>query len=309
MQQYLYKILIISLLLIILNPKLNQAQSLSNAIFLPKHGVCAGLMYDYSSWKNYWEGTFKRENLNLGRVSSQSMQWMASYGISNRLNVVVGVPYIWTRASAGTLAGQSNFQDLTMGLKYRLLKIEQNQQQVNFSLAGGGSLPISSYTPDLLPLSIGLRSRTLFGRAIFQYLHQSNWHLTAQATYTARGMVELDRESYYTTRQIYSSQVAMPDVWSYSVQSGYRTPKWSAELVFEQINCLGGFDIRRNDMPFVANEMDMTRLSLMGFYKFTQLADLQLVASVYSTLAGRNVGQSTGFSWGLMKPFSLVKNK
>jgi hypothetical protein len=309
MQQYLYKTLIISLLLILLKFNFSSAQSLNDGIFLPKQGVCAGLMYDYSSWKNYWEGTFKRENLNLGRVSTQSLQAMATYGITNKLNVVVGLPYIWTRASAGTLAGQNGIQDLMGGLKYQFLGVNRGKHTFNFSAVVGGSVPLSRYTPDLLPLSIGLHSRTLFGRALVNYRFQDHWTFTAQATYTTRSTVRLDRESYFTTRQIYANQVAMPDVLSYGARVGYNNQKWAAELIFEQVNCLTGFDIRRNDMPFVSNEMDMSVLSLMGFYKFSQLADLQIVGSVRHTLAGRNVGQSTGFSLGLMKPFSLAKNK
>ena len=61
-------------------------------------------MYSYSSWKNYWEGTLKRENLNLGTVSTQMYGVMGNYGITRKLNLLFGVPYVKTKASAGTLA-------------------------------------------------------------------------------------------------------------------------------------------------------------------------------------------------------------
>ncbi|MCU0447400.1 MAG: transporter [Microscillaceae bacterium] len=307
MQQYLYKLLIISILHIAFISTSSQAQSLNDGIYLPKQGVCAGLMYSYSSWQQYWEGSLKRENLNLGRVSTQSLQLMVTYGINSKLNLVVGLPYIWTKASAGTLAGQRGVQDLMGGLKYQAFHWQKNQHNLQLSAVVGGSVPLSHYTPDLLPLSIGLQSRTLFGRALVHYRFRDHWLFTAHATYTTRSLVRLDRESYYTTRQIYSNQVAMPNVLSYGLRGGYKTARWSAELMFEQINCLGGLDIRRNDMPFVSNEMDMSNLGFLGTYTFSQLADLQVVAGINHTLAGRNVGQSTAFSLGLMKPFSLVK--
>ena len=33
-----------------------------DAIMMEKNALCVGPMYGYSSWKNYWEGTLKREN-------------------------------------------------------------------------------------------------------------------------------------------------------------------------------------------------------------------------------------------------------
>jgi hypothetical protein len=307
MQSNIYKSLILStLVLLLFNFKLS-AQSLADGVFIPKNGICAGLMYGYESWVNYWEGTLKRDNLNLGTVSTQSMALMATYGINSKLNIVAGVPYIWTKASAGTLAGQNGIQDLTLGLKYNALNIKANDHQLNLSAAVGGSLPLSNYTPDLLPLSIGLHSGTVFGRGILQYNFKEKWSFTAQAAYTSRDMVKLDRESYFTTRQIYSNEVAMPDVFSFGLRGGYVTKKMAFELLFEQMNTLGGFDIRRNDMPFVSNEMDATRVGAMAYYTISQLADLQILAGFRYTLNGRNVGQTTSYNFGIMKAFSLSK--
>ena len=74
-----------------------------DAIMMEKNAFCVGPMYRYSSWKNYWEGTLKRENLNLGKVIDQMFSVMGNYGITNKLNVLFSVPYVKTKASAGTL--------------------------------------------------------------------------------------------------------------------------------------------------------------------------------------------------------------
>ena len=97
---------------------LAKSQTADDAIMMGKKQWCNGLTYMYSSWKNYWEGTLKRENLNLGTVSTQSVMFMSTYGITNRLNAIVSVPYIWTHASAGTLHGLKGFQDIEMDIKY-----------------------------------------------------------------------------------------------------------------------------------------------------------------------------------------------
>jgi hypothetical protein len=46
------------------------AQTESDAIMIPKNYLCAAGMYAHNNWDHYWEGTLKRENLNLGTVSS-----------------------------------------------------------------------------------------------------------------------------------------------------------------------------------------------------------------------------------------------
>jgi Putative MetA-pathway of phenol degradation len=281
------------------------AQSLADANYINSRGVCVGLLYSYDSWKQYWEGTLKRENLNLGSVSIQSIQLMGTYGLTDKLNIVVGMPYVWTKAGEGTLAGQKGLQDIMAGIKYKFFTMEQDKHQLNLSAVIGGSMPVSRYTPDLLPLSIGLHSKTIFGRILTNYRWNQHLTFTAQATYTSRAKVNIDRESYYTTHQIYSDEVAMPDVFSFGLRAGYQSPRWSAELVYERIDCMGGFDIRRNDMPFISNEMDMSYVGMLSLYKIPKWADIQLIAQLRYTLNGKNVGKSTGFSLGIMKAFSL----
>src|SRR4026209_2651728 len=88
------------------------AQTDMDAIMMEKNAFCVGPMYSYSSWKNYWEGTLKRENLNLGKVTTQMYGLMGNYGVTRKLNALFSVPYVRTKASAGTLQGMKGVQDL-----------------------------------------------------------------------------------------------------------------------------------------------------------------------------------------------------
>ena len=97
------------------------AQTDMDAIMMNKKQFCQGLTYDYSSWDHYWEGTFKRDNENLGTVSSQMLMYMPNYGITNNLNVMASVPYVWTKASQGTLHGVEGIQDLSVYVKWKPL--------------------------------------------------------------------------------------------------------------------------------------------------------------------------------------------
>ena len=76
-------------LLLVLSGSIVSAQTDIDAIMMEKNAFCVGPMYSYSSWKNYWEGTLKRKNLNLGKVSTQMYGVMGNYGITCKLNALV----------------------------------------------------------------------------------------------------------------------------------------------------------------------------------------------------------------------------
>ena len=104
-----------------LSAKNMYAQTDIDGIMMEKNALCIGPMFGYSSWTNYWEGTLKRDNENLGKVSTTMYSIMGNYGISNKLNVLFGVPYIKTKASAGQLKGMEGIQDLSLWLKWKAL--------------------------------------------------------------------------------------------------------------------------------------------------------------------------------------------
>jgi hypothetical protein len=83
-----------------------KAQTDADALMIPKNFYCAGIMYANNSWDHYWEGTFKRDNANIGTVTTNAYTFVGNYGITNKLDVLFSVPYITTKASAGTLHSQ-----------------------------------------------------------------------------------------------------------------------------------------------------------------------------------------------------------
>lgn len=281
------------------------AQSLTDGIFMDKNHLCAGVFYGHDAWDEYWEGELLRTNGNLGTVTTQSVTLGLDYGILDRLNLIVMAPFVWTEASAGTLAGQRGIQDLTAGLKFKAADFAVLNGQLSLQAVAGGSLPLSDYTPDFLPLSIGLQSKTLFGRGIVHFAAANKLTFLLSGAYLLRGNVELDRPAYYTTEQIYSNEVEMPDAAQFSFRGGYYSFRWGAELTADQNLTLGGFDIRRQDMPFVSNNMDALRVGGVAFYRLPFLDDLQVIGAASQAVSGRNVGKSLAWSVGLTKFFGF----
>jgi len=282
-----------------------KSQTADDAIMMGKKQWCNGLTYMYSSWKNYWEGTLKRENLNLGTVSTQSVMFMSTYGITNKLNAIVSVPYIWTHASAGTLHGLKGFQDIEMDIKYQFFGTQFGKDQHLLLFAVGGlSTPLQKYENDFLPMSIGLGSTNLSGRLTADY-QNGIFFATASSAFVWRSDITIDRTSYYTDQIHYTDKVDMPNQLHSNLFVGIRKPNLIVQAQLLNMYTFGGFDIRRNDMPFASNQMNMTSLGGHVKYFFPFLPNLAIVADADFTIAGRNVGQSNMYSGGLYYVVSL----
>ncbi len=278
-----------------------------DGLMMQKNFFCVGPTAGYSVWKNYWEGTLKRENLNLGKVATTNFMVMGNYGITNKLNVLFAVPYVKTKASAGNMAEQKGFQDFSLFVKWVGYKKHIAHGDLKAILIGGFSTPLSDYTADFLPLSIGLHSKNGIGRLMLDY-QRNHWFGTASYTYMARSNVIIDRYTYYTTEMHYTNEVKMPDASQWNFRAGYRSEVIIAELVLNKWTTLGGFDIPRNGMPFVSNKMNATMLGLNVKYE-TPLNGLSVIANGMTTLKGRNVGQASGFNAGIFYIMDFSKKK
>jgi hypothetical protein len=278
------------------------AQTIEDGILMPKKALCTGFIYMHDSWDEYWEGTLKRSNGNIGTITTQSVAWMGSYGITDRLNEIAMVPYLWTGASQGVLHGQSGMQDLSLALKYKLLETPfTGAGSLRVLLVATAGTPLSDYTPDFLPLSIGLQSSRFSGRSTLYFHADSGFFVNATGAYTWRGNVTLDRPAYYTDGELHlSDEVQMPDVFDYSVSTGYIKGRWQAPVSFSQQITLGGGDIRRQDMPFVSNKMNLSRVDALVKYTLPWVRGLQLQVAAARIVSGRNVGQGTTLSAGFL---------
>lgn len=286
-----------------------QAQTETDGLMMGKRNICGGLIYGHSRWTNYWEGTYYRNNDNIGSITSNSVTAMVNYGITSKLNIIAMAPWISNKATAGTLIGQSGIQDLSLAVKNEFWAKEKGGFNSSACIVLGGSTPLSNYVADYLPLSLGLGSTNAYSRLLVD-VQKGNWFGTASAAYMIRSNVTIDRTAYYTTELIYSNKVAMPDVAMFNIRAGWRRgADLILEAVFDRMNTIGGFDIRKNDMPFLSNNMDATRIGLNFKLPVPKINGLSLVASGFQTLAGRNMGKSTSFMIGAVYQGEFVKGE
>jgi hypothetical protein len=276
------------------------AQTLEDAEMLRRRELHAGVMYGSSSWSEYWEGTSRRSNGNIGTVRTQSVSAHVGYGVNERLTVIAALPYVWTGASDGVLQGMSGRQDLTVLAKYRVANpLLAGRARLKLLAVAGATTPTSDYTPDFLPMSIGLQSKNAITRVAAHLQDRTGWFVDGYAERLWRSNVSLDRSAYYTDGQYFeTNEVSMPDVAMYRGAVGWQRGIWCIPVGITAQRTLGGGDIRRQDMPFVSNRMNHTtaHVELMVFLPGASNVRLDLGAA--RTLNGRNVGRSTSFMTG-----------
>jgi hypothetical protein len=97
-----------------------------------------------------------------------------------------------------------------------------------------------------------------------------------------------------------SSEVEMPNVFDYVVNVGYHKGNFQGDIFYTQQNTLGGGDIRRQDMPFVSNRMNFSKVGAFIMYYVPKVKGLGIRAGGTLTVDGRNVGNATTVQAGLL---------
>lgn len=296
-----------ALALIALSSSSLPAQTIDDGFLMSKRVLATGIVYSHDSWDEYWEGSRKRSNENIGTLTTQTMMLTGHYGVTDRLSVIAALPYVWTRASQGTLHGMRGFQDLTVAAKYRLLATPFTERGTLSALVGAtAGVPLTDYTPDFQPMSIGSASRRFSGRFTVAFQSRASWFLSGSLAHTWRNKVTLDRPSYYTDGQLHlTDEVWMPRVFDYVVSAGYRNSWLYIPVSITEQRTLGGGDIRRQDMPFVSNRMNFTKVDAFVLYAINIPRVPAFRVGGSYIVSGRNVGQSTTITAGLFHTFNF----
>lgn len=231
----------------------------------------------------------------FNEVDVNSISLFATYGISDRVDVVASLPYISAtgNASQGILdeLGFENerdgLQDLSVFVRYNPLSLDLGENRLNFMLGGGISTPLGGYAVDeglQSIIAIGNRATTFNGVAMAQFKTGSGLFLTTQAGYSLR-----------------SSDV--PDAVTGEIRAGYAATKfyidawYGGQISTEGTNILGegftGF--------FPATDVSFSRAGVTVFAPLPGGFGVSVSASRF--LDGRNVGQATGISGAVTYSF------
>jgi hypothetical protein len=284
-----------------------KAQSPADAIMMSKSQLCLAALYTHDTWDEYWEGTLKRDNGNIGTLTRQSVTPTIAYGITDRFNILAALPWMSTEPSGGQMKGVSGIQDFSLWLKATALQTTLGPGLLSIHAVVGGSIPGSDYLEDYSPFSLGLGCPEFSIRATPQYLLDMGLYFRGTAAYNVRANATIERDYYYTTHGVYSDKVDMPDAMSYGITLGswFFNNSLQVEATYDGLNTLDGFDIRRQEAGFPSNEMDFTRAGIFAHYYFNFIPGFGIIGQYNQVLTGRNVGQSTAWTLGLNYVFGF----
>jgi hypothetical protein len=278
------------------------AQTVDDGIMIEGKTLFTGYLFTYDRWDEYWEGALKRDNGNIGTLTTETSSWYVNYGVTDRLNVIGSLPWVKTHASMGVLRGMQGLQDFSVAAKYQLFSASSPIGVIRTFAVGAAGLPMTDYTPDFYPLSIGSNSRRVAARFTVNVQTKPGWYVNVSPAYTWRFNVTLDRPYYFTDGQLFlTSDVDMPNVFDYVLSGGYLRRGLMATALLAQQRTLGGDDIRRQDMPFVSNRMNFDKVGGMVLWALPKkLRHLSVQGTYFYTVRGRNVGQASTFTGGVL---------
>lgn len=285
----------------------SHAQMPFDEIMMPKGEICFAVIGEQSTWNRYWEGTYLRENANIGTFTRQMLMPMVAMGLTNKINIITSLPYIGTEASGGTQVGQSGIQDLNVSVKVDWLQHRVGSGRVLLLTNTHFSTPVGSYLSDYMPFSIGAGAPEIGMRAITAYKLDNGLFIRGAAAYLWRGQTEIERSFYYQDGAVYSPFMNVPNAVNIHAAVGYwmLENRLRLEATFMNLNCLTGDDIRSYNRPQPTNKMDLSQLGFWAQYYIKADKGLGAIAYFNQTISGRNVGQASTIGLGLTYQFKV----
>ena len=234
------------------------------------------------------------------RVSSLNLY--ATYGISDKIDAIVSLPYIQSkgRAEGSVISDLNNLyatqgynnvrqglQDVTALLKFKAYSVELGSSVLDLLGVTSFSTPVSDYET-----STGYGYIIAIGNRATKYTAAGVAHLKTSSGVFATGQVG------YSLR---SGQV--PNALVGEAKVGYAGPKTYLEAYAAFQESHGGTDISEQGFTgfFPSTRVNYLRLGASLYRPIAKGVGVVLGASTY--VAGRNIGKATGYSAGLSYSF------
>ncbi|UZD21883.1 transporter family protein [Algoriphagus halophytocola] len=290
------------------------AQTPTDGLMMPKGDLCILVNYEYGQFDHYWEGETLRKNGTIAKVQRRTALAMAAYGITNKLDAYIGLPYVSTNSTTpngGKFAGASGIQDLSLGLKYEALRKRGEKGELTVFGSVLFSTPVSNYLSDYQPYSIGIGAPQLAWRGVVEYEWNSGWYARGQGGYIWKGYTQAEREYYYNDGSYYTSWMDVPSAWTYEAVVGkwFMDKSLRVEVSFNSSRSTSGDDIRAYNAPQPTNRVDMDRVGAFAQYFFKSVKGLGLVAAYSRVVHGRNAPEMSSISGGVTYQFGLFNPK
>lgn len=297
-------------MLCLLGAYTGQSQTPSDELLMKKYELCFAVTYDHGSWDQYWEGSYLRENANIGTFTRTTAMPMLAAGLTDKLNLIIAAPFVKTESTGGQLAGVKGFQDLNIALKYEVIKKQIGKGKLAVLATGAFATPMSNYLSDYMPYSLGLGTNEWTLRGILHYQFEKGMYVRATGAHLWRTQTEIERDYYYNNGSYYTTFMDVPNAWNYAATVGTWLFNYAlrVEATFQSLKCVNGDDIRAYNTPQPTNKAEVEQVGAFAQYYFKkQVKGLGVLSYYGQTINGRNMGKSTNFGMGVTYQFHVKK--
>jgi hypothetical protein len=254
--------------------------------FMPQAGEGAvALSYSTESYDHFYRGTTRVANPPfLGEVTTESLSLWARYGFTDRFAIVGTLDYVDTSGDGSSGFADSGISDLTALGLFRLWEAPAGAGHQSLTGGIGLRVPVGDYEGDA-PVSLGDDSTDGLARLVYQF-QQGGFYVSQQIGYDLRGS-------------------DVPDGYPLHTEVGYSFPagtySTTLNLFYTRYFADDGTDIGDAGFTFPSNREEYERVGAKAYFRLAQ--GFGISAQGYTALDGRNTGDSTGFSLGVVAGF------
>ncbi|WKN31413.1 hypothetical protein PZB74_20905 [Porifericola rhodea] len=261
-----------------------QAQNLTDGFTLGQGNTTIALSYSWESYDQFYFADEKRDAPAPygGEISTQSISLFAAYGLTDKLDIIVNLPYIQAKGDGDdeTLDQDvDNLQDVSLFLEWNPLSLETDGGKLSFVGALGLSTPLSDYEADAV-LSIGNQSTRMDPKVLIQYQTKSGLFANLQAGYSLRSN-DVPNATVLGAKVGFAAAKFYLDIWSESQYSDSDAP-----------------DITPGEVPFNETRVNYAQLGANAYYPISSLVGVSVGYGQY--VSGRNVGLASRISGSLI---------
>lgn len=233
------------------------------------------------SYDHFWLGTRLTSVPPVGKVTTKSASLWMRYAFTDRFQVVADLSYVDVDSNGTGGFADKGLQDVTAFAMYRLFESESaGGVRQSLSVAAGIRTPLSNYVGDA-PVSLGDAGTDGLLRLVYQ-VEVGSFYASQQIGFDARGDDPPNGFPLYT-------------------ELGYTFGRATVGGFYIDYIADGGSDIGDPGFTFPGNQEELQRVGAKAYVRLTERIGAS--ASGFKTLEGRNTGDTTGVSIGLVTHF------
>jgi hypothetical protein len=254
------------------------SQGRVDGFFKGKGNLDIAIGTNYEANPKYYAGT---NLINLQRNILSASAFFA-YGITNKLDVNVSIPFVSVNGV------ETSIQDPAVFLKYKIAHINFHPSiTIDIILAGGFSSNITDYKISG-GSALGQQAKTIDIRPVIQINHAKGIFMTLQGGYNYK----FD---------------PVPNAIPFAAKFGIAKANWYADVWYDGQHGIGGFDYQGTPSPPSFRELGVSYHKIGGtFYKPIN-QKLGWFGGLSYVLAGRNFSKGVGANVGLVLKPDLKK--